>query len=474
MQEQYHTTDYKQTLGFLPKLYVWSIIFESLLFFMLGNQAVTGFAVTIGKALQIVVMVSLLLGRVASGRDIYIVNPRNPDYRYFAMFLALAIVSAVIGLMSGAYTLRYEYTSSNAGNFIAGIIRGAETRPFLEYAIFVYYFIYFAVLPRYLLNSDSAIVYFFRWFRIAFAVCLMLGFADLAVKMVGLPGIPRNMNDWRDVGLRFHGIAGEPRDAFVYMALGLAILNLREYWLRRKKIGIWWISIIVVAALLAQSASGLLGLIGGSLLLLMQGMRRLSIRNTISLLVVVAVIVSAIVVTYRSSKRLQVYGDAAAVLYNALDSGKPVPVVLTGQMNDIYPTWTLYDKVRNGNVFPLLIGSGMGSASVVNNNVSGGLFNGLTNPHSQIIRLIYECGLIGTALLILAFTSPARRFMSVVEPAARRGFLIISYLLVGLFLSHRNTTPFIYLGMTLVVMDLLISKSRSPAISLVQREHGST
>src|SRR5687768_5803169 len=149
-------------LGLVGRVYVWSLVFESLLFFVIGNQLATGINITVGKALQIIVVVLQLLGQLAYGRDIKIVNPTTPAYKYFAAFFALAIVSGIVGALNGSYVLNASYVPEYARTAIARVIRGPATRPFIEYAILAYYFVYFIVLPRYLLRTDEGKTYFFR------------------------------------------------------------------------------------------------------------------------------------------------------------------------------------------------------------------------------------------------------------------------------------------------------------------------
>ena len=78
-----------------------------------------------------------------------------------------------------------------------------------------------------------------------FFLSLFLGAIDLLlVAITGIEFIPRHLSDMRHVGVRFHGIAGEPRDAFVHLFLGLSLLYLRESWtgIKFKRI---WVLIIV-------------------------------------------------------------------------------------------------------------------------------------------------------------------------------------------------------------------------------------
>ena len=119
-------------------------------------------------------------------------------------------------------------------------------------------------------------------------------------------------------------------------------------------------------------------------------------------------------------------------------------------MANIWPVWDLYTKTREGNIAPVMMGSGLGTASVVNNNLGGG--GELWNPNSQVIRLLYEVGIVGTAFLVVAFVYPVKVVTSREAPPVRRRFLIFTCLLVGLFLAHRSTASFIYLGIFLATL----------------------
>ena len=450
MTAQTLAPDPPRRLAVITRLYVWSIVFEGLLFFIIGNQFATGFNITIGKLLQIAVMVLLVLAQFASGRDIRFVNPTSPAYKYFAAFFVLAVASGIMGALTGAYRLNAEYGSAYATTAAARLIRGPSTRPFIEYAILVYYFIYFTVLPRYLLRTDEAKSYFFRAFKFAFIICLIVGVIDLIGVSFGHYWVPRDMSERRHAGFRFHGLAGEPRDAFVYLMFGLAILNLYAYWQKGGKVSREWVVIVFVAAMFTQSASGILGLLFGLLLVVAASLKEFTVRHVLWLSVTMVFIFAVVTISVRSSPRLQAYHRGAFLVFGTLERGVAPPPLISQQMVNIFPLWDLYSKISHGNIVPLLIGSGLGSASVINNNLGG--TRELVNPNSEVIRLLYECGIVGTILLILAFIYPVRIVTEPYSAVLRRRFLIFTCLLLGLFLAHRSTAAFIYLGLFLAVL----------------------
>jgi hypothetical protein len=124
----------------------------------------------------------------------------------------------------------------------------------------------------------------------------------------------------------------------------------------------------------------------------------------------------------------------------------------------------MYVKARDFIFFPLLFGSRFGSASVANNNWGCFLWNKLTNPHSQVIRILYHTGLFGLWLYIFAFYKQTK-LQSYFLPKTQRNFVLYTVLLlIGLRLVHRSTTIFIYTGILLATMTFYQKKIDSLSI----------
>jgi O-antigen ligase len=97
-----------------------------------------------------------------------------------------------------------------------------------------------------------------------------------------------------------------------------------------------------------------------------------------------------------------------------------------------------------------LIGSGFGTASAVNNRFALDSF-ALANPHSQFVRTLYESGVVGVILLVRAFVSPVKYLTRRLAKHTRDRFFLLTLLLLGCFLGHRSSAPFIYLGVLIAV-----------------------
>src|SRR5688572_26556957 len=166
---------------------------EPLLFLSLAENSAVGISANPGRILQAIVWIGLMLGWLSSRRRLRIFNPTHPLYANYSLYFLCSVVAAAIGITSGAYTLHTEYGAANATTFIASVIRGPLFRPFFEYVILIYYFVYFVVLPRYLLNSDQGVTYFFRVFSAVFAIGLVLGAIDLLLIPLGIEFIPRHI-----------------------------------------------------------------------------------------------------------------------------------------------------------------------------------------------------------------------------------------------------------------------------------------
>ena len=95
------------------------------------------------------------------------------------------------------------------------------------------------------------------------------------------------------------------------------------------------------------------------------------------------------------------------------------------------------------------IGTGLGSASAINNAY---LRSGeILNPRANIIRLLYENGLIGTLFFISAFVYPIKYLRL---PKYIDNKMILSTLFIlGAFFAHRSSVPYIFLGSSLVILN---------------------
>jgi hypothetical protein len=371
----------------------------------------------------------------------------HPIYRNYGIYFGLAIVAGIMGGLLGAYDLPDGYAKIDQSG-LARFVNSQSVRPLFEYFITFFYFFYFVFLSQRLLCNQKSINYFFSVFKFMFMLSLILGIIDVGLYLVNIEFIPRHISDWRHVGFRFHGLAGEPRDAFVYLFLALAVLHLRCFF-KDQLLSKYWIVVIVAAAMMTQSASGILGIGFFCLLLGMDSLRKLNLHRILGFLMVLVFALPLLYVGVSYSDRIMLYLEILLGLWGTLESGGEVPGLIIPQMQNIYPMYTFAHHILNLDFLSVLFGSGLGSASVINNYYLGS--GEMMNPHSQIVRTLYESGCIGFWFFMLAFFDPINRFIKNIPPNKRQAFIVVTLLLIGCFLSHRSSAPYIYLGIFLAV-----------------------
>jgi hypothetical protein len=443
-------------LSFEFRLYVWSLLAEPLLFFVVLDQDITGVNLSYGRLLQAAFLAILVLSCALRGSKVILPNPAYPLYRYFSIYLTLLLLSSAAGLFFyGSYDLKYAYEDWNLSAF-SDAIRGPYSRPLFELLILFYYFGYYIVLPKYIINTRVKIEYLFKWIIRILLLMLFLGFIDLVMQLTIGWYIPKHSShiDLGYVGLRFHALLGEPRDAVPYIFFALSMVFI---WLSVNndlRVNRKLVVFCVAALVMTQSASGIAGLgltaAGLGFFYLLKSIRRLVFT------ILIAIVLMAILVYLMSlSPRMMEYYDAFSVVLEVLNEGGELPAVAAFQVSNFLPFWAMWKDISQLNLMPVLFGSGVGSVSFVNNNLirffveeaTGGLFN----PNAQITRIIYDSGLIGTFAYIYAIYYPVKIFLKKYTCHHGANFLLFM-LLMGASLGHRSTTIFVYVGIVIVMI----------------------
>lgn len=438
---------------FYIKLYTFSIVFEPLLFFILGDQSYTGISLNIGRVFQLFFIVYLFIIKL----PLYKINILDYKYFYFFVYFFISVFAILIGFSHGIFNDVPKYDINYASGLISRVVRSNYFRPFFEYFILFYNFVFFVILPQFIFKNKYYINYLYKIFKRVFIFCLFIGYFDLIVQFFfNLEFLPRDMSEGRTVGFRFHGIAGEPRDAFVYLVFSLGVLTLLRYFLFKKYLPKIVIYFSILASLLTQSLSGLFGIFIGFIFLAVKLLREISIKNLFLILFVFVLFLSIIYVSFISSQRIQDYYEAFENFYQILRDGETIPPLIAPQMVNVYPIWDLYIKAIQGNFIPLFFGNGFGSASAINLKLGNGFWGSLSNPHSQLVRLVYESGLIGTLVFSISFILPISKLLNTnnqISVSFKRYILFISFLILGLNLGQRSTTLFIYFGIFLMLFN---------------------
>jgi len=457
----------ENSFNYLGKLYVWSIIFEPLLFFIVVGQDVSGVGGNIGRLLQMVVILLLILTTlVGKEPSLKVPNPFYYHFRWYSAYLFASILAALYGIFSGAYEISSGITGEGApgGVYFTGegavssedasilfrILDSTWIRPLFEYFIAIYFFIYFVVLPQYLLNSRKAINYFFKVFFGMFFLSFFVGLIDfLLVITINYEWIPRHLSDFKHVGLRFHGLAGEPRDAFVYLIFGICLIFLKEKWTGSFKGKRFWFVTIFLAALATQSASGFIGLFLAIILMVIYLLPKLPMQSFLTMFATLFMISILAVSAIMNSPRVLRYIEYVPIAIEAFQSGIDLPPIVETQRNNIYPIWIRWQNLMEANLLPLFIGTGLGTASIANGHfIAEG---GTLNPHANFIRIAFEGGVMGLLLYIAAFLKP----LKFLKPSKQdfHQLMLFMLLILGSSFGHRSSTLYIFFGLVLLVFN---------------------
>lgn len=448
----------------IQRLYVWSVVLEPMLFFSLVTQNVSAIGGHVSRILQAIVLMLLITSRLIGKKELRFPRPLDYRFAYLTIYFILAVIAGLAGILEGVYDVQNYATDATSA--IAVFLNSSVVRPLFEYFIFFYNSVYFAAMPYVLFKGREDVRYFLKVFFFMFNLSLLAGVVDLICVASGINLIPRHLHELisgslTHPGFRFHGFAGEPRDAFVFLGLGASMYYLKCFVdnVPQKKV---YYLLIITCAILTQSASGIAGLAifaTIALPILLFSSRRSLFSKMIVLFSVISFIAISVLLLISYSPRILWYYEELSSLKTILESGS-VPPVLIGVMPNIYPVFNLFERLSQYNPLPLLIGSGLGSASAVNNIYFAKYISSdwgtLTNPHAGIIRLLAETGFTGTLIYIAAFYLPIKRITANLPKRTREGFIFFSLLVLSLTLAHRTAANFIFLGILLASFNTLV------------------
>jgi hypothetical protein len=450
-----HTTPSKRDathkISICTKLFCWSIATEPLMYFVFTDPIATGSALTLSRLIQLIVVA--FFGIFIIKKGIKIPNPMYKYYRVYFSYIAIGVFSTFLGItFFESYKLNNEVVINEAQWLGAQIWRGTYSRPIIELGISVYYFIYFVVAPRYMLTTKEDLKYLLDLIINLFKCSLFFGIFDIGFFLLtGNNLIARHIIDssFIELGTRYHGFAGEPRDAFPYLVFGLTVYFLRSINYKLALPSKLIICLTCFALLLTQSASGLIGIIFALAIYIFIKVKFNFIRLA-KLFLMMIIVIFIINVIIKNTERLMDYMLLADDLFDVLNSGETLHPILFGQSSNIFPLWQQLRYLSSFNILPVIFGFGIGSASFVNNNLGG--WGELVNPQSNLVRLFYEVGLLGVAIYVSFQVKVVTYTMKSFKNINRHWFYFYSILLVGLCLSHRSTTIFILCGISLSII----------------------
>lgn len=423
----------------LSKVYIFSILLEPILLLKLGFQDDTGVGLNAGRVLQLIVMIALTIRFLARPFDFLNRVKISNELSLYNKFLIFAAITGMVGALRGSYA----YVGGVQINTYFSYLNHPNFRVILEYFIFAYQYFYFVILAPYFINTRKNFKFFFKWSLIFIATHLLLGWLDLAlVVFFQYDFLPRHLVDGVHVGERFHGIAGEPRDAVVYTVWALWIVTVNAVWERKNSNpGFYFVGLIILTILACLSVSGFLGSAIAATLILVWSRRCLTLKDYIYIYIGVFVAAVSSLYIFHAFERLSNYVEAFSLYWNFSES---LPYEVYAQYVNIYPIIRLINHLYFHEFYAFFFGAGLGSSGYVNSET--GLYITFNNPHSQLIRALYDFGLLGTLFYITVHARLIYKLSSFVEYKSHRKIFLITLVLFGFFLAHRSVLMMISIG----------------------------
>ena len=124
----------------------------------------------------------------------------------------------------------------------------------------------------------------------------------------------------------------------------------------------------------------------------------------------------------------------------------------------------MFTMLREGNVMPVIFGSGMGSIPVTLYGFMGNM-DGWGNPNAQIVRILFETGLLGALLYTLAFIYPLKTLTKNFSISDKRIILLSTMLLLSANFALRSPTLMIYFGLLIAVCTQINSRINSEQLN---------
>ena len=410
-------------------------MFEPFLFFVLTwRNNYIGFPLSVARLLYIIVLFLLFsrfILKLVNKKKLVFVNNFFPENKYLLLFLILSFLSLFIGIIYGSYNLPQRSDTQYLSSFSV-----FSARVIFEHIILIFNIFYFAILPRHLINTKIDFDYLFKIFKIFLIVSLFFGYADFLLSKFGsIDLIGRHIRDNVNVGQRFHGLAGEPRQAGVQLLffISMYILNCIYF---KIKINKWIIFLLGLASILTLSTSMLFAYI--FLLIFLIIFRKIEFKLLLILIVIIFFM--------SGFDRIQQYYDIYAIPFLNLLNGEDLQSVnLNILSRDLFPLSYLWEQFRNYEFLPVFLGNGLGSASAVNNLNLDGYFT-TANPNIQSIRLLFEHGLLSTIIFIASMIWPIKYYTRNTDKKLKNLYLFSMLLVLSATIAVRSPVSFIYLG----------------------------
>ncbi len=442
--------------SFIFYFYSISVISEMLLYFIFGS----GLLDKLSRQIQFSFLLFFSFYLLFNTKNIMIDIKFKKIHIYFLLFLIVGLISTFFNLISGTYyegLLNYlKHLETYSVNFsylnTDSMFKSVFNLPIIEILKYLYFYFYFAILLPFIIDTNEKLIKFVDLFYYIFIFCLLVGFIvliDVALKDYGEQVlISRHWyyDDQMNVGVRFMGIFGEPRDSAVALLLGALLLYIRSD-LRNLKPPLFVFSLILIALFFTISGSLMISMLIYPLIFILfypQVLANLNIQN-ISIFLITSIF--AFVIIY-SGERTFEYFIGIQTFITQLSRGEMLEGLLATQVINIYPIYLFLMDLFSLNFLDSFIGHGISSSNII--KVPHETFS-LNGPHSLLTRLLYEFGIIGTFIWIQVFALSLHLLKKNMNNQKWYVILIIMTALLSIAIVHKSSLIYIALGVILTL-----------------------
>lgn len=472
-------------------LYTLALLSVPFDFFTFYAQNLYGTTWTLSKMLQILTYIIILV-KIVLDKDILIVKEIIDSYKlhkYFIIFFVFIIFVTLIGGLNNNYI-----TVLNEGKF------ELKVRPVKEILIFFHQYFFFIVLAPIIINNKSKIKIVMKSLFFVLILNLIIAFIDYGLIVYGIEFITRHFYDGRDVGVRLHGLFGEPRDAYVGLIVSMCFFYVYKSYFNQT-LSIIFPMIFCLSLLLTFSSSAFVGaflyLVIIYLIKIFQFFRKKQLKIKTWILFISCFIIMSLIFnrrndiyivqlfdTFINSLKYYSFNDAADIakkiefdrpqilpsneeivyerktlsnspLENNIPHGSDrTGTGLSAHVVNLLPLLEYIDRINRLEFWNFLFGKGSGTSSIFFNEVTKN--NEISNPHSLFIKILFEYGIIGFCLYVYSLFKIVVTISKNIDLNSKN-LIFGSFIMVGVPM-FMNNSYMLHLFLTVLIICYYVEK----------------
>ena len=410
-KEQYHIwVKTSRSTSLLTRLYIYSIIFDPFLFFIFADRLTLGFSMGFSRLFIIAFYILWFLNMFRS-RSVTPFHDLSKYWDKFSVFLFYAILINLLSIVTQqSFLSKMIIGGDDTTTALALFLNGPYIRVMMELFILTFVLFHYFWVSSKIITKNEHFEFLCATFLMLSYVSLLVGLINIFVAFTfGSNLMPRHIVEYFYAepslsGVRFQGLAGEPRDAFGQLVLFLVAFNFMQLIgiVKIKNTYLLLINILTFASLfLTFSASGFVAMFLFALLfLILQLFNKFTLQKFIFSMSIIIVFALLTFLSFEFIDRLVIYKEAFSDLLKMLETGEELPYVIMTQFVNVYPMIYWGQSCYDFNFWTCFLGGGIGTSFALNSIYYN---EGINNANSYLSRLIPELGALGFCFFLYIF-----------------------------------------------------------------------